>query len=185
MTRPGGLKQLLDINQALEMEIDQSDQITPEMCEAHFASMKSIDDKVEAVIAYMDICKMRSANLEDRAKAFSDEAKSWERKLAGLENYCMWLLKAYPEVEGRGRDRTFVKQTNQPSMVCNLVGKKSVSNFLTEEMAREIPEHFREQISMWVLKSGDVKDYLKKGHEVNFARLERKEVIKVVPKERS
>lgn len=178
------LSKLLRLNQELESEIDSSEVITPEMCEAHFASMKSIDEKVEAVISYMDICKMNSARLESQAKMFSDKARWWETKMQSLENYCLWLLTTFPEVQGRGKLRTMRKKiSNQPSFICNFTQKKNISNVLEGEFVDEIPEHFRERVEIWILNAARVKNFLKAGGNVNFGKLERKTKLEIIPKE--
>ena len=49
------LASMLSALQILEKEIDESSEITPEQCEAHFGSIKEIDQKVDRLLSFMDL----------------------------------------------------------------------------------------------------------------------------------
>lgn len=176
------LASMLSVLQVMERDIDESAEITPEQCEAHFGQIKEIDAKVDRLLAYMDICKHNSASYYERAEALSNTAKSWERKNDALQRYAMWLVDRYPEVEWRGTDRTFAKKLNPPSLNCQLRKSFSTSNMIPDELIFSVPEKYRECKIVWVLKSDVVKDDLKSGKDLNFAKLDRKEALSIKPK---
>lgn len=176
------LAAMMSALQILEKQIDDSEEITPEQCEAHFGSIKEIDQKVDRLLAFMDLCKQNAATYSERAEALANKAKSWEKKYEGLQKYAMWLVDKFPEVEWRGSDRTFAKKLNPPSLNCQLKKSYSTSNLIPDELIFSIPEKYRECKVIWLLKSDLVKDDLKAGKDLNFARLERREALAVKAK---
>lgn len=122
------LAQLLAACELLERQIDESEVITPEQCEAHFSSIAAIDAKVDRLLGYMDTCKMKAAVLAERAKDLKDEGERWERRLEQLEKYALWLTDRFPDVSWRGTDFAFEKKLNPPSMVCSYKSGKSFSS---------------------------------------------------------
>lgn len=176
------LAAMLDAVRQLEMLIDDADEVSLEMCEEHFSALKEVDQKVDRLLGFIDLCKMNAASLEARAKELSDMAERWERKLDGLQKYALGLLKAYPDVSWRGTDRAFKLQVNPPSLSCNFVKSKSFSNYVEPEYVEAIPDEYLEEKTVKVLKANVLKDDLKQGKQVDFARLERKEKLAIEPK---
>lgn len=176
------LAALMSALQILEKQIDDSDEITPEQCDAHFSSIKEIDLKVDRLLSFMDLCKQNAATYSERAESLKRASESWERKYKSLCQYALWLTERYPEVEWRGSDRTFKKKLNPPSLNCQLQKKYSTSNYIPDELVFSVPEKYRECKVVWLLKSDLVKDDLKAGKSLNFARLDRKEALAVSPK---
>lgn len=173
------LSAMLDAVRQMEQIIDNADEVTLELCEAHFAAIKQVDQKVDRLLSFMDLCKMNAANLEARAKELSDMAERWERKLAGLEKYAFWLCKTYPDMAWRGTDRAFKVQLNPPKLICAMTKKSTISNIVERDFWGEIPDEYLEEKTVKVLKTDILKDDLKKGATASFARLERDEVLKV------
>lgn len=176
------LAAMMSALQILEKQIDDSEEITPEQCDAHFSSIKEIDVKVDRLLAFMDLCKQNAATYSERAESLKKASESWERKYDGLCKYALWLTERYPEVEWRGSDRTFAKKLNPPSLNCQLKKSYSTSNLIPDELVFSVPEKYRECKVIWLLKSDVVKDELKAGKSLNFARLDRKEALAVKPK---
>jgi hypothetical protein len=67
-------------------------------------------------------------------------------------------------------------------MVCPYKASKSFSNYIPEAQAVLVPEQYLEQVTIWTLKTDDIKRDLKAGKELEFARLEVKERLVVKPK---
>jgi hypothetical protein len=176
------LAAMLDVVRQMERLIDTADEVSLELCEEHFAAIKQVDQKVDRLLSFMDLCKMNAASLEARAKELSDMAERWERKLAGLEKYAFWLCKAYPDMAWRGTDRAFRVQTNPPKLICNFTKKSTISNVVDPDFLNEVPDEYLEERTVKVLRTDVLKDDLKKGATASFARLEREEVLKVDPK---
>lgn len=161
----------------LENEIDESDEITLEQCQEHFDAIKEIDSKVDRLLGYMDVCKRNAALFAERAKEIDLEATRWEKRLASLEKYALFLCSAFPDIEWRGSERVISKGLNQPSLKQSITNRFSTENCLPEEFLADVPKEYREAKTIWVLKTKELKDDLKKGKEVGFARLERKEKL--------
>lgn len=176
------LAELMSQLQALERQIDEAEEITIDQCESHFSQIKDIDAKVDRLLAYMDLCKSNAALYSERSEQLSKQASFWERRLASLQNYALWLTNSYPEVEWRGTDRTFSKKLNPPSLNCQLKKSFSTANYIPDELVFSVPEKYRECKMVWILKSDLVKDELKAGKTLNFAKLERKEALQVKAK---
>lgn len=176
------LASMLSALQILEREIDESAEITPEQCEAHFGSIKEIDQKVDRLLSFMDLCKFNAASYADRAESLKQASQSWERKYESLSKYALWLTERYPDIEWRGTDRTFAKKFNPPSLNCQLKKSFSTSNYIPDDLVFSVPEKYRECKMVWILKADLVKDELKAGKPLNFARLERKEALQVKAK---
>ena len=173
---------MLDAVGKLEMIIDHADEVTLELCDEHFAAIKEVDQKIDRLLSFMDLCKMNAASLEARAKELSDMAERWERKLAGLEKYALWLCKTYPDIAWRGTDRALRIQINPPKLICNLTKKSTISNIVESEFSDQIPDEYLDERTIKVLRADILKDDLKKGGSSTFARLEREEVLKIEPK---
>lgn len=181
-TENKSLANMMSALQVLEKEIDNADEITPEQCEAHFGQIKEIDSKVDRLLAYMDICKSNAALYSERADSLKKAAESWDRKYESLSKYALWLTERYPEVEWRGTDRTFAKKLNPPSLNCQLKKSFSTANMIPDELIFSVPEKYRECKIVWILKTDLVKDELKAGKTLNFAKLERKEELGIKAK---
>ena len=182
MSENKSLAAMMSALQILEKEIDNSEEITPEQCDAHFSSIKEIDVKVDRLLAFMDLCKQNAATYAERAESLKHASESWERKFDALSKYAMWLTERYPEVEWRGTDRTFAKKLNPPSLNCQMKKSFSTSNLIPDELIFSVPEKYRECKVIWILKSDLVKEDLKAGKSLNFARLDRKEALSIKPK---
>ena len=176
------LASMMSALQILEKEIDNSEEITPEQCEAHFGSIKEIDVKVDRLLAFMDLCKQNAATYSERAESLQNASKSWERKYDALSKYALWLTERFPEIEWRGTDRTFAKKLNPPSLNCQMRKRFSSENVIPDELIFSVPEKYRECKMLWLLKSDFVKDDLKAGKNLNFAKLDRKEALSIKPK---
>lgn len=176
------LSSLLTGLELIERAIDSADEITLEMCEEHFSAIKEVDQKVDRLLRFIDMCKMNAAHLETRAKELSDLAKRWEKKQSNLESYALYLCKKFPDTKFRGTDRQMRVKLNPVKMVCEFTDKKSFSNVISEEFSSIIPEIYLEEKTVKVLRSKELKDYMKAGNAVSFAKLERDEVLEIVPK---
>lgn len=176
------LAAMMSALQILEKQIDNSDEITPEQCDAHFSSIKEIDLKVDRLLSFMDLCKQNAATYSERAESLRRASESWERKYESLCKYAMWLMERYPEVEWRGSDRTFTKKLNPPSLNCQMKKSFSTNNLIPDELIFSVPEKYRECKVIWLLKSDLVKEDLKAGKSLDFARLDRKEALAIKPK---
>lgn len=176
------LNDLLASLKILERDIDNADDISIAQCEEHFAQIKKIDEKVDRLLGYMDMCKQNAAQYFERAEELKAKAKTWERRVESLNEYCLYLTKQYPEVEWRGTDRIFAKKLNPPSLICSLRSSFNSSAVIPDDMVSLIPENYREKKELWILKSNDVKDALKAGEPLDFAALDRKESIQIKAK---
>jgi hypothetical protein len=127
----------------------------------------------------MDICKRNAALYSERAEELKNASQSWEKKYESLQRYAMFLVDKFPDIEWRGTDRTFAKKLNPPSLNCQLKRSYSSSNVIPDELIFSVPEKYRECKILWILKSDMVKDDLKAGKELNFAKLDRKEALQV------
>lgn len=182
MSENKSLASMMSALQILEKEIDNSDEITTEQCEAHFGSIQEIDVKVDRLLAFMDLCKQNAATYSERAESLQNASKSWERKYESLSKYAMWLIERFPEVEWRGTDRSIVKKTNPPSLSCDLKKRFSSENVIPDNLVFSVPEKYRDCKVVWILKTDLIKEELKAGKNLNFAKLERKEVLGIKPK---
>lgn len=177
------LPALMRALESLEHAIDSSDKITPEMCEAHFHSLKSVDSKVDRLLGYMDACKMLAAQYSEQSEALKNKAKAFEKRLDDLENYALWLINSFPDVEFRGTTRQITKKLNPPSLVCPIKKSWSSGNVIPDDQVFRVPSEFREPKVVWVLRSDALKDALKlETISVDFATLERKASISIKPK---
>ena len=52
----------------MEKEIDNAEEITLEQCDAHFSQLKAVDQKVDRLLDFMDICKRNAALYSERAE---------------------------------------------------------------------------------------------------------------------
>lgn len=178
------LLDLLSEERKLDKEIDSADEVTLEMCDAHFAKIKEIDSKVDRLLEYMDSCKMKSASLAERAKSLDEESKRWKKRLESLEQYALFLTTAFPDVKWRGNDRGFEKKLNPPSLVCSSKSTKSFSNYIPEALVQNVPAEFVEEVKIFLLKTDELKDSLVSGNTYDFAFIDRKEKLNIKPKER-
>lgn len=171
------LSSLMSQLQVMEKEIDNAEDISIEMCDAHFSQLKAVDQKVDRLLNFMDLAKHNAAIYSERSDQLKRASESWEKKYESLQRYALWLTSRYPEIEWRGSERTFYKKLNQPSLNCQLKKSFTTSNYIPEELVFSIPEKYRECKMIWILKSDLVKDDLKAGKDLNFAKLDRKEAL--------
>lgn len=174
------LKEMMSALHAMEQMQDDSPEITEDMIMEHFQQVTEIDQKVDNVEKFMQMCRQNAALYSERAEALNAKAKHFEKALKNCENYVLWLLGRYPDVEFRGSEVQFKRKINPPSMKCSFAASKSFSGVIHPEAVSEIPEKYREPRVVWQLKSSDVKKAL--GHEENdveFATLERSERLVV------
>jgi len=176
------LNNLLVSLRVLENEIDNADEITPELCEAHFSQLTAIDEKVDRLLAYMDISKRNAALYSERAQELEKRAISWEKKLERLEEYALYLVERFPDVAWRGSERSFNKKLNPPSVVIPFKKSYSNANMIPEELVSLIPEKYRKEVTIHVLNSDVIKADLKAGESLDFAKLERKVKLEVSAK---
>jgi hypothetical protein len=166
---------------AMETVMDSTDgEITLEQCDAHFAQFKDAQAKTDRLIGYLDHCKLAAAQYADRAQQLKEEAQRWERRQEKLEEYALWCLEKYPALSGS--DFELSARKNPASMKCDLTKSFSKSNALPESVALEVPEEYRDLLAVWVLKADKVKDDLKAGKALPFARLEQKTKLVTKPK---
>lgn len=176
------LNDLLVSLTVLERQIDEAEEITQEMCEAHFGQLKQVDEKVDRLLAYIDIAKRNSALYEERAAELKEQAKRWDKRIEGLEKYALYLVDRFPDVSWRGTDRSFSKKLNPPSLVAPFRASYSSKNIIPDELVNMIPEKYRKLVSLFVLDTDLVKNDLKAGEALDFAKLERKEGLKITAK---
>lgn len=176
------LNDMLVSLRVIERDIDESSEITHEMCEAHFSQLKKIDEKVDRLLNFLDIAKRNSALYYDRAKEIEARAKFWDRTVASLEKYAMYLVDNFPDVQWRGTDRSFTKRINQPSLIVPWKTRYSNENVIPTELVNMVPEKYRKEVTIFVLDTANVKNDLKAGDELNFAKLERKPSLKITAK---
>jgi hypothetical protein len=176
------LVSMLSQLKVMESAIDSADEISIEMCDEHFAQLKSVDEKVDRLLAFMDIAKQNAAMYSERSEELKGKSKSWESKYDSLQKYALFLTDKFPDVEWRGTDRTFAKKLNPPSLNCSAKKSFSTSNMIPDELIFSIPEKYRECKVIWMLKSDILKDDLKSGKNFNFAKLDRKEALQIKAK---
>ena len=176
------LASMLAALKILEKEIDNADEISLEQCEVHFGAIKEVDQKVDRLLAFIDLCKQNAATYAERAEDLKRASESWEKKLQSLEKYATFLIDKYPEVQWRGSDRVIGKKLNPPSLNCQMRKSFSTSNLIPDELIFSVPEKYRECKVIWLLKTDAVKDDLKAGKPINFARLERREALTIKAK---
>lgn len=176
------LVSMLSQLKVMEAAIDNADEISIEMCDEHFAQLKSVDEKVDRLLAFMDIAKQNAALYSERSEELKAKSKSWESKYESLQKYALFLTDKFPDVEWRGTDRTFAKKLNPPSLNCSAKKSFSTSNMIPDELIFSIPEKYRECKIIWVLKTDLLKDDLKDGKTFNFAKLDRKEALQIKAK---
>lgn len=173
------LASMMSALQILEREIDESAEISHEQCEAHFNQIQAVDEKVDRLLAYIDIAKMNAAMYAQRAEEISEVAKSWEKKQKSLEKYALFLAGHFPDIEWRGTDRTFSKKLNPPSLVVPFKKSVSISSAIPEECVPHVPEEYLELVHVFKLKTDKVKEALKAGATFDWASLERSEKLDV------
>jgi hypothetical protein len=179
MSENNSLSALMSQLQILEREIDNAEEITLEQCDAHFAQLKAVDEKVDRLLSFMDLAKHNAAIYSERAEQLKRASESWDKKYESLQRYALWLTERFPDVEWRGTERTFAKKLNPPSLNCQLKKSFSTSNYIPDELIFSVPEKYRECKMVWILKSDLVKDDLKAGKQLNFAKLDRKEALSI------
>jgi hypothetical protein len=178
MTEKQSLPNLLSSLALLERQIDESDEITREQCEEHFSQLKKVDEKVDRLLGFIDVCKRNAALYSERSEMMFNESKRWEKRIKSLEGYAFWLAESFPDIEWRGTDRTFyTKLSPQPKIVENISRKFSANRHLGEEHLADVPQKYREQKTIWILKTDVIKDDLKNGEELTFATLEREKKL--------
>lgn len=166
---------------AMETVMDTTDgEITLEQCENHFAQFKNAQIKADRLIGYIDHCKLATAQYSARAQQLEEEAERWERRQEKLEEYALWCLEKYPALSGS--DFELSTRKNPASMKCDLTKSFSKSNVLPDHVALDVPDEYRDLIAVWVLKADKVKDDLKAGKALTFARLEQKTKLVTKPK---
>jgi len=166
---------------AMESAMDTTDgEITLDQCEAHFAQFKDAQVKTDRLIGYIDHCKLANAQYAARAQQLKEEAERWEKRQEKLEEYALWCLEKYPALAGS--DFELSTRKNPASMKCDLTKSFSKSNVLPDHVALCVPGEYRECFVVWVLKTDKVKDDLKAGKDLPFARLEQKTKLVTKPK---
>jgi FtsZ-binding cell division protein ZapB len=176
-----GLAAMLHSLVAMESAMDNTDEeITLEQCEAHFAQFKSVQEKTDRLLGYMDQCKVAAAQLAERAQQLKEESVRWESRLKWLENFAMYCLTKYPNLAGS--DFAIKKVENQPSMICNHQKKKQFTRYIPDESVVLIPREYLEEVKIWLLKTDEVKRDLKAGKDLDFAHLEVGERLVIKPK---
>ena len=168
---------------ALENEIDDSEEISAELCHAHFDSIKEIDVKVDSLLGYMDACKMRAAEFDAKAQEYKHQGQKWEKRLESLRNYCLFIIKTSPHITYRGKEKQMQMKLNAPALVCPIRKSFSSSNIIPVEFLGIVPQRYLEEKTVWVLKTDVVRDDLKNGIELIFAHNERKESLQIKFKE--
>jgi hypothetical protein len=177
------LAQMLSVLHLMEQQIDTADEITLDMCEEHFAQIKSVDEKVDRLLGYMDLAKRQAAALKERADALRDKAKSWSNKYERLKEYAIYLANVFPEVQGRGNERTYYKRLNPPRLVVDIERKWSTDHALDDETINLVPEEYRTKKEVWVLDTAKLKDDMKiKSLDFSWAHLVRLENLTVEEK---
>jgi Siphovirus Gp157 len=174
---------LLKSLSALETEIDDSAEITAEQCHAHFDAIKEIDVKVDSLLGYMDACKMRAAEFDAKAQEYKHQGQRWEKRLESLRNYCLFIIKSSPHITYRGKEKKMELKLNAPSLVCEIRKSFSSANVIPAEYLGLVPQRYLEEKTVWVLKTDVVREDLKSGTELSFARNERKESLQIKFKE--
>jgi len=172
---------MMDALTVIEKTNDESSEITQEMCDEYFSQINKIDDKVNRLVTFMDNAKLQAARYSNKAEDFKNRATFWEKTLERLEDYCVWLLNTYPQLEFRGSDYQLLKKINPPSLKVPLKKSFSSSNIIPDELIFSVPEKYRECKIVWLLKTNDVKEDLKLGKKLNFATLEQKTKLVVKP----
>jgi hypothetical protein len=174
------LSELLHNLQQLEATMMTDESLSKEIWDEHFkTSTATINEKVDNILSYMDTCKLKAAQYSERAEELELEAKRWEKRYASLQEYTLWCLNAFPEGDMKGTDRKITKKLNPPSMICCYKTPKSFSNYVPDSMAILIDPLYLEQVTVWTLKTDELKEDLKQGLECNFAHLERKESLQI------
>lgn len=176
------LSQMLSVLKIMEHDIDTSDEITLEMCDEHFAQIKSIDEKVDKLLGYMELAETQAESFKKRADQLSKRAKSWAKKYESLKDYAIYLANNFPEVQGRGNERTFYKRLNSPSLCVDIERKWSSDHVVADEFVNEVPEKYRMLKQFWVLDTAALKNDMKTGLEFHWAKLVRKENLKIEEK---
>lgn len=167
----------------LENDIDDSEEISPELCHAHFDAIKEIDVKVDSLLGYMDACKLRSAEYDAKSQEYKHQAQKWERRFESLKNYCLFIIKSTPHISYRGKEKQMHLKLNAPSLVCPIRKSFSSANVIPVEYLGIVPQRYLEERTLWVLKTDVVRDDLKSGIELIFAHNERKESLQIKFKE--
>jgi hypothetical protein len=175
------LPEILKRNQEVEQElIANTDEVTPEQWDEHFKSFNaSLDKKVDSILAYMDDCKFMASKYSERAEALNLAAKRLEKRCESLEKYVLYHLSKFPELDLRGSERTISKRLGPVSLVCKLRKKFSSANVIPGPLVFSVPEKYREFQPMWVLNTDLVKEDLKAGKDLDFAKLEQNEFLSI------
>jgi hypothetical protein len=178
------LSNLLAVLQATEAEIDASVEISTEMCERHFQQMASAREKTDRLKYYIEHCKQTSEAFESKYKEFKAESAKWKRRKDSLENYALFCLRKFPEIQWLGSDYELTSRKNPHSLVCPYKSEKSFSNYVPEAYTNYIPEQYLETVEIKLLKTDTIKDDIKSGMKLSFADLEQKSRIVFKPKAR-
>ena len=174
------LSELLQNLQQLEASMIEDTEVTKEAWDEHFkSSTQTLNDKVDAILNYMDTCKLKAAQYSARAEELSRESKRWEKRFASLQEYTLWCLNSFPEVDHKGSDRVITKKLNPPSMICPYKQPRTISNYVPTAMALNIDPMYLESQQIWTLKTDELKEDLKAGATFDFARLEQKESLSI------
>lgn len=173
------LASMMSTLKILEREIDESEEISLEQCETHFNQIQSIDEKVDRLLAYIDIAKMNAAMYAEREEELKKASESWDKKRKSLEKYALFLASHYPDIEWRGTDRTFRKKLNQPSLNVPLKKSVSISSAIPEELVGNVPQKYLELVTVWKLKTDLLKEDLKAGEKFDWADLVQTEKLEI------
>lgn len=176
------LKNMLTALELLEAEIDDSAEITQEMCDAHFQKMSDVQQKTDMLLAYIEFCKHNFEKFEERQKQFKIQSAKWKKRKESLENYGLYLLKRFPNLEFAGSDYQLTARNNPPSVVCLYKSDKSFSNYIPDAYTANIPPEYLEQVTVSLLKTDEVSKDLKAGMKLAFAEIMQKQRLVAKPK---
>lgn len=168
------LMEMLSLLEHLERVQDGSDEITPQMIADHFDQVKEVDKKVDSLYNFMSMCKANSAMYSERAEMYEKKSDKFDKLYLNLQNYVLFLLDRFPDIEFRGNDVVFKKRLNPFSLNCPITKSQSFSNIVPDEAILGVPGQYLRKKEVWILDTELVKKDLQSGAVLDFARLDRK-----------
>ncbi len=174
------LKDMLIAIENLQTVMDHMDDWTLEVMAEEFDSIAEIDKKTDAIIGFMERVKNESAAMEIKAEAYRAKAKSYSNAYDRCREYCKYLLNRFPNLEFRGTNGKLTLQKNAPSLVIATSKESfSSSNVIPSDYVSLVPEQFRTSKVIWLYETDKIKDELKAGKDVPFAKLESNQSVRV------
>lgn len=154
--------------------IDNGDDI-PEDLLAEFASAQmEHEQKVSAYVSVIDVMKRNAAYYSARAEILNRRAKTCERVEKAIKDRLVYQIDSNPDLPWKSLEGDKLRaQKNNESLTIDVpLDKRYISNVLTD--ISDVELEFVTVSKFYCVNTEAVKNYLKTGKTLNWARLESK-----------